>query len=92
MPTLALLIHNVTLQKDATTHGQPGHHLCLKGTVSHLRQGDVKTLRHTLKKGAIARGTLRVQAKVGHRTVLDEQNLDVHPTHIADAVCIREEM
>ena len=90
LPAFALLVDDVALQKHSASHGKLRHGLRAERAVRHFAHGNVEALRDALQKRAVARRTLRVQAKIGHRAVVQDHDLDVNPAHVADAIRVRE--
>src|SRR5215469_17840387 len=92
LPSFTLLIHDITLQKHATSHGQLGHSLRAESGVSHLVHGNVKAFGNALQEGPVARGTLRIQPEVGNRRVVENHDLHIDAANIANAVSIGEKV
>jgi hypothetical protein len=67
LPSLALLVHNVALQKYTAPHRELRRGTCTKGRLRNVVERDAEAFRHTLEEGAIAGRALRIQAEVRHR-------------------------
>ena len=78
------------MQEDAASHGKLRHGLREKRFVGHLAQGNAESFGDALKKRAIARGALRVQAEIADGPVFQDHDLDVNAADVADAIGIGE--
>src|SRR5580658_167861 len=92
LPSLALLVHNVALQKYTPPHRELRRGTCTKGRLRDVVERDAEAFRHTLEEGAIAGRALRIEAEVRHRPLIQNHDLHIHAAHVADAIGVREEM
>src|SRR5258706_12419247 len=92
LPTLALLIDDIALQKDAAAHGKLRHSLRAKRSIGDFAQRDAESFRDSLQESAVAGGALRIQPEIADRAIFQNHDLDVDPANVADAIGVREIM
>ena len=87
-PTLALEIHDVRLHEDSTTVTEHRHRLSGECQIGVLLHAQSKTFGSRLQEVAISRRTLGVEFEVFDPAIVQDDDLDVLPTHVDDDVRI----
>ncbi len=86
LPALALEIHDVGLHEHRAAVAERGEALGAERDVGVLLHRDVEALRGGLQEVAVARRALRVELEILDAAVLQDDDLDVLPAHVADHV------
>ncbi len=86
LPALALEIDDVRLHEHRAAVAERREALRAEGHVGELLHRIAEPLRCRLQEVAVAGRALRVQLEILHAAVLEDDDLDVLPAHVADHV------
>ena len=87
-PSLTLEIHDIRLHEDRAAIAEYRHGLSRESQIGILFHAQTKSLSGRLQKISIAGGTLRIEFEIFDAAVVQNDDLDVLPTHVDDDVRI----